>query len=426
MPRFPQIRFDVRFSLTLSLVVLVVVMPVGACASAPAPSAATVGVSIPAETSASSAPNAFKIDNRLKPNVDFWIDIYSKYTNQQAVVHDAKYINVIYEVVDFNSPKDQSASSPRAKAVKKKWHDALLSVHRKQQKGETLVGDELIVWRLFEKVNEPDKFLNAAHRKRLRYQLGQKNNFMEGLKASSRYLPHFERVFSDAGLPLELTRLPFVESSFNLRARSKVGASGIWQFMRSTGRLYLRINDRIDERNDPIRASEAAARLLKLNYDSLGQWPLAVTAYNHGRKGMMRAVRKVGSDALEDLIGRYKSRSFGFASSNFYACLLAAIEIERHADKYFGPVQRDEPLKFVEVELPTAVNFSKMAMLMNLSVNPIIELNPGVAEQVWRGRQPLPARYRLRLPDDGKLPADAQAKIFLAGFDQIPKIYRRF
>jgi membrane-bound lytic murein transglycosylase D len=397
----------------------------GACASTP--ELAPTPVLSPAPTSALGAGNPhFTPDDRLKAQVQFWVDIYGKYSNQQAVVHDAKYIDLVYEVVDFTSSRDQSASSPRAKAVKKKWRDALLSVHRKQQKGEALTGDELTVWRLFEKINEPDKFLNAAHRKRLRYQLGQKNNFLDGLRASSRYLPHFERVFSEAGLPLELTRLPFVESSFNLKARSKVGASGIWQFMRSTGRLYLKINDRVDERNDPIRASEAAARLLKLNYESLGRWPLAVTAYNHGRKGMMRAVRKVGSDSLEDLIESYKSRSFGFASSNFYACLLAAIEVERNAEKYFGPVQRDQPLRFVEVELPTSVNFKKMAELMSLDVEPIVELNPGVADSVWKGRQPLPARYRLRMPDDGKLPPDAQARVFLSGFEQIPKVYRRF
>ena len=112
-----------------------------------------------------------------------------------------------------------------------------------------------------EKVAEPNKYLNAAHYRRLRSQLGQKDRFLEGYIASGRYLPTMEKIFAAEGLPWELTRLPFVESSFNLAARSKVGASGIWQFMRSTGRLYLKIRGELDERNDPIRATEAVIDL---------------------------------------------------------------------------------------------------------------------------------------------------------------------
>ena len=88
--------------------------------------------------------------------------------------------------------------------------------------------------------------------------------------------------------------------------------------MRSTGRLFLKINDAVDERNDPIRATEAAAKLLKGNYESLRTWPLAVTAYNHGRKGMMRAVRKVGSEELEDVVDDYRSALFRLREQQFF------------------------------------------------------------------------------------------------------------
>jgi membrane-bound lytic murein transglycosylase D len=110
--------------------------------------------------------------------------------------------------------------------------------------------------------------LNAAHRKRLRFQLGQKDRFLDGLYQSGRFLSFMEDIFKKEGMPLELTRLPFVESSFNIRARSKVGASGIWQFMRSTARLFIKLSPAIDERNDPLRATEAAARLLRYNFES--------------------------------------------------------------------------------------------------------------------------------------------------------------
>ena len=101
--------------------------------------------------------------------------------------------------------------------------------------------------------------------------------------------------------------MPLVESSFNVRARSRYGAVGLWQFMRSTGRRYLRIGRGIDERMDPLESTRAAARLLKENYEHFGNWPLAITAYNHGRRGILRAVREVGSRDLSEIIQRYES-----------------------------------------------------------------------------------------------------------------------
>ena len=90
------------------------------------------------------------------------------------------------------------------------------------------------------------------------------------------------RCSSSEGVPRELVALPHVESSFNPRAYSHVGAAGLWQFMRSTGRRYMRVDDVVDERMDPHKASVAAARLLGFNYRQIDSWPLAITAYNHG------------------------------------------------------------------------------------------------------------------------------------------------
>lgn len=111
------------------------------------------------------------------------------------------------------------------------------------------------------------------------------------------------------------------------RARSKAGAVGLWQFIKATGKRYLTITRRRDDRRDPIRATEAAARLLKHNYEALGSWPLAITAYNHGKEGMLAARVAVGSSAIEDIISGYTGPRFGFASRNFYAEFLAALEV---------------------------------------------------------------------------------------------------
>ena len=134
--------------------------------------------------------------------------------------------------------------------------------------------------------------------------------------------------------------LPHVESSFNPAAYSKVGAAGLWQFMRSTGRRYMRIDNSVDERLDPFRSTEAAAQLLSYNYRLLGTWPLALTAYNHGAAGMRRAKEAMGTDDIVKIVRQHKSPSFGFASRNFYVSFLAALEIDSHPDKYFSDLKR--------------------------------------------------------------------------------------
>ena len=394
-------------------------------------SAAQAGPEIPtpepAHVLSATAPIPFAVDPRLQRNVGFWLSIYTQYDTSHGLIHDAKYIDHVYEVIDVSN--DRHA----ANKAKRHWREVLLSLHKKAAKmGQgnvvDLTAEEKKVYDMYKDVSDPDKFLAAAHRKRLRFQLGQKDRFIDGLRMSGTYLPYMEDIFRKQGLPPELTRLPFVESGFNTHARSKVGASGIWQFMRSTGHAYLKINGAVDERNDPIRATEAAAKLLRLNYDSLNNWGLAVTAYNHGRMGMMRAVRQVGSDQIEDLVGNYRSRSFGFASSNFFSCLLAVIEAEKHAEQYFGKIERSEPLKFYEVAIPDSINLKQMAKFMKLDLYSIKPLNPALAEGVFDGTVRLPRGYRLRLPEDpelAKLGPAGEQKVFLAGYSEIPGVYKR-
>ena len=365
------------------------------------------------------------VDARLKKNVDFWLGIYTRYYTHQGLIHDSKYIEQVYEVLDFGSSQSSRRSQTQMiRQAKKKWRAILLSLHRKNGRAELwaqLSEEEQRVAQMYEGVREPNKFLAAAQAGRMRFQLGQKDRFVEGLQASGRYLPEMEAIFRREGLPVELTRLPFVESSFNLKARSKVGASGIWQFMRSTGKRYLKINAAVDERNDPIRATEAAAKLLKANYQTLGKWGLAVTAYNHGTQGMVRAVRKVGSDDLESVVEGYQSRSFGFASANFFTELLAAIEAEREAERYFGLVRRATVEETFEVVLPRSARLSDLSRYLKLDSRRLQELNPALSGGVYSGRVLIPAKYRLRLPADPALSKEAQERIFLAGYEQITK-----
>ncbi|TMA78808.1 MAG: lytic transglycosylase domain-containing protein [Deltaproteobacteria bacterium] len=186
---------------------------------------------------------------------------------------------------------------------------------------------------------------------RIRSQRGAKEHFAEGLRISGRYMAQMQKIFRDEGLPVELAYLPLVESSFNIRARSGVGAVGMWQFMAETGKKFMRVDAAVDERRDPMASTRAAARLLKENYRILGNWPLAITAYNHGTDGIFRGIKAVESDNLVDLIQRYQSPTFGFASKNFYAEFLAVVDIATNSDRYFPFLRTHRPVALREVEI---------------------------------------------------------------------------
>jgi membrane-bound lytic murein transglycosylase D len=217
---------------------------------------------------------------------------------------------------------------------------------------------------------------------------------------SGAWETHIAETLANLGLPAELAVLPHVESSFNPAAYSKVGAAGLWQFMRSTGRRYMRIDNAVDDRLDPFRATEAAAQLLSYNYRLLGTWPLALTAYNHGAEGVRRAKESLGTDDIVTIVRTYKSKTFGFASRNFYVSFLAALEIDHNPEKYFGNVERLSETRFQEVTVPAFVPIKSLERTLKIDQTKLRELNPALLRAVWDGQRHVPKAYQLRLPVD--------------------------
>lgn len=282
------------------------------------------------------------------------------------------------------------------KRARAELQNMLWRVHKAAGSTAGLTAQELRLRQLF--ADAPGRNRYVLAQERIRSQRGLKEKTRNAVIISGRYMARMEAVFRSYGLPTELTRIPFVESSFNVKAYSKVGAAGMWQFMPSSARIYMRLNDVVDDRRDPWLSTEGAARHLRDDHRALQDWGLAVTAYNHGRSGVAKAARIAGSRNIADIVRRYSSRSFGFASRNFYAEFLAAMEVERNYIQYFGPLRREPLQYFDEVSTRHYVNFPTLARLAGMSTEQFHELNPAFHPHVVSGRLRVPPQARLRVP----------------------------
>jgi len=347
-------------------------------------------------------------DNEILERVRFWINIFGHYSTTQAVIHDAKYVDIVYDVVDLsdiynkeneNSYVKQRKASKKVRGVQKKYRELLRSVHKKQKNPSSLNDEEFRIYNLLKHLPGKNKFIHASKKNRVRGQLGLRDRTLNGMKVAGRYIKEMETIFKELGLPKILTRLPYVESSFNLMARSKVGASGIWQFMPGSGKFYrLKINNAVDERNDPITATKAAAKMLKRNYEELESWPLSLTAYNFGLGNVKRAIRKVKSTRLSKIIQVYKGKRFGFASSNFYASFLAAVIVDRDRIKYFGHFTPDPPFQYESIEIPGFILLSDLCKEAQIVQELIIDYNPALSPSVKRLESYIPKGFQLKIP----------------------------
>jgi membrane-bound lytic murein transglycosylase D len=307
-----------------------------------------------------AAESPFPLLPGLEPAVAFWKEIFTRYGPAEVVFFDPQDPATIYSVIRV--PDGDEGRSAMEK-----------------ERARIIAEYEL---------NEADS--------RVRSQRGAKEQFMAGLKISGRYMPEMKKIFREEGVPVELAYLPLVESSFNVRARSSVGALGMWQFMAATGKKFLRIDEAIDERRDPLLSTRAAARLLKQNHRLLGNWPLAITAYNHGTEGMFRAVDEVGSENLVEMIRRYQSPSFGFASKNFYAEFLAAVEIASNSEAYFPLLKMHPPRTLHEVAIKLPLPLQSLLQPAAISETDFFDWNPAFNPTVTM----LPLGYPVKVPAD--------------------------
>ena len=309
-------------------------------------------------------------------------------------MHDSDDLGIVYEVISlrpYDAPGSRTVNRTRMKRAKANYTKIL---HRLARNPDASDPAARRVAALFGDQGSAKRFAHAA--RQVRCQVGQKDRFLAGLIRSGAYIDEIRNIFRSYGLPEDLAYLPHVESSFNLQAYSKYGAAGIWQFTRSTGKRYMEVGYVLDERRDPITATRAAARLLKDNYDKLGSWPLAITAYNHGAAGMERARNLHGS--YPALYKEYRSRTFKFASRNFYSEFLAARKVAGDYPTYFGNIALDAPRPFHRMDIKGYIALKDLCESISVNKQIIRELNPALRQPVFSGQKRIPPGYLLRLP----------------------------
>ena len=320
--------------------------------------------------------SVFKVSAEMRERVDFWVKIYSHYTTTQGVFHLTDQPQKILGEIDLT---DIQKNTSLTAVQKKKMIEARVRTTKLQ-------------------LLKKHKISNAGS---VRLQMGLKDRMRKALYIAGKYLPDMEKIFKREGLPIELTRLVFVESSFNVNAKSKVGASGLWQIMPSVARPHGYIKPHYDKRNHPMYATRLAARIMRDNFRGLKSWPLAVTAYNHGFTGVKRMMRLSESVRLEDMIASRKTtRTWGFASKNFYACFLAVLEVERNAKELFGDdLIKAQKLAFKEYKLPEKTAKVEVLKWFDGSVTRLKQMNPHLNWASIRKNNRLPAGIPLIVPE---------------------------
>jgi membrane-bound lytic murein transglycosylase D len=279
----------------------------------------------------------FQIPGELEPAVEFWCKTYTLWHRSEVAFHDDRYMDVIYEVMVLPGYVGDSLTSEQKEMVSQRrdfWKAQLAGLERKLRYNEPLnANDRQIIAKLESSGRQVNRVLNGAA-ERVHSQRGIRERFMHGLEISRSYDRQFRKIFRDAGLPEDLAYLPHVESSFQPAAKSSAGAVGMWQFTKAAAQTFMPAGDRFDQRLDPFASAIGTAHYLSYAYSKLGDWPTAITSFNHGIGGMKRAQDQVGRDFVR-IVQTYAGPAFGFASRNYYAQFLAVCEIARNRMQYF-------------------------------------------------------------------------------------------
>tara|TARA_B100000029_G_scaffold516669_1_gene632487 strand:+ start:2707 stop:5103 length:2397 start_codon:yes stop_codon:yes gene_type:complete len=349
----------------------------------------------------------------IRPRVDFWIDVYSRWGSADAILHDKTNPERVYRVLSGETCGGK-VTSHVVQRNKDEINKQLKDLAEAIDAGMRIANPkDIALLALF-----PNR--SAATMKDavggVRCQSGNRDRFYEALKRYDVYGALVRDVLSRAGLPSDIQYLPLVESLYDPSAYSRLGAAGLWQIMPETAKeLGLNLTATVDERLDPELATYAAAKYLSKSYVSLMRLskkiipettssdvsPFVITSYNYGVNGMRRAIQKYGPD-YPLVLDSYKSPSFQVAVKNFYATFLAARHVAKNANLYFGQRSQMKPIDYQTLLLDKSVSLERVEDIFGISRTKLRRFNPALTRFVWQGWRLIPVGYRLRLPRDSE------------------------
>lgn len=375
------------------------------------PEAVARPLAVPVANYALQCDETFSCPKTLLPRVSFWIEVFSRWDTNTAILHDKDYPHRVYSTIKRDKACRRSRKGGPISRERKRLQGALKSIAAKLVAGKPLSESQLKLKSLFPDSSAPE-IRAAAHR--IRCQSGNRDRMEEALRHFAIYRPTILDALESQNLTTEYQYLPFVESAFNPKALSHVGAAGLWQIMPSTGRtLGLTINQAVDERYDPTRATYAAAMYFRDSVDKLSESafengypvtprdlnPFVITSYNYGVRGMQRAIKQVGL-SYERLLREYKSPNFQTAVKNFYASFLAARHVAKNADVFFPPASQmpKRIYSYNVVVLPRATSAKRLHKELQLDLDLFKRLNPALKKVVWNNKALIPKGYKIKLP----------------------------
>jgi len=293
----------------------------------------------------------FRIERFFENSVRFWFLIYTQFNSSQVIIHDKDNLSIIYGIIDFSSLFSKNISKNTKYILQQQitsekiqqTKDGLIKILKDPFKNNPSL--KKIIFTLSQAgVSLPNnkskriEFLKTLI-SNIRSQTGQKNFILDGIHRSLPFENFLLHYFQNKKLPKELLSIPFLESSFNPEAQSKVNALGAWQFMPFIASHFVpKRKDHIDYRRNVPISSVSAAFLLSQNFNILRSWDLAVTAYNSGTKHLLNIKKKLNRTNinLKDVILNSDSKHFGFASKNFYSEFLALVHAMAYRDQLFN------------------------------------------------------------------------------------------
>jgi membrane-bound lytic murein transglycosylase D len=292
----------------------------------------------------------FAIKPYFEPTVYFWFLVYTEFASSQIIIHDKTNLRLIYKVLDFSALYEKSLPrftvySLQEKLSEEKIHSLKSDLDFLIHNPYSLEPRSKAIYQMIKLAGISIPISKKARtdffrklRANIRTQTGQRNFIQQGIVRAMPYQKFIADFLTAKKLPTEIFAIPFLESSFNPLAESRVSALGVWQFMPLIASFYVpKRTIHVDYRSNVGVASVAAANLLADNFHLLKSWDLAVTAYNSGTRHLLKSKRKLASQDvdLEKIIRISDSGHFGFASKNFYSEFLALTRVLAYKEDLF-------------------------------------------------------------------------------------------